>query len=515
MNPSRCDCPRVASLWWLAAALLTSLTLDLSPLGAQLPATVEDARVGSDLERYLRAAELAVVAPGPWALTEDSTRGVRLGLLELRTGFNAGLPSVARGDGPAWAGNGAFSQLTGSLSWRSRHLRARLAPSLWWTQNSDVRLVPSAIANPANPYVDPMRPRSIDLPQQFGSGAVGRIDAGESEVVFERWILRTAVTTASRRIGAGAEHSLLMQGDAGGFPRLEIGAPERGLATPVGRFFGTLASGRLSQSAQSPATRTGSRHGSFIDMRWSPFANGAVELGASRFYHRDWSGWRAEDLLVPFGSLFFDEQIYAGGDADNQLAVIYSRVRVPSAGLQLFAEYGKNDRSRDTRDLLLQLEHNAAWLAGFERVWTAGNGQFWALNATMAGSRVAAFDSLRGQATFYEHSPIRQGHTQRGQLLGTALLQGLGGAELRIDRYSLTERRALILHTRYLPNRGDLAVQESQLRSEWGVMAEWMRLTSRGALHARLGGIADVGRHPTSGDAFSLHLTLGYSLRPQ
>jgi hypothetical protein len=493
-------------------ALLALAFLMPAVAAGQLSVDPHEARVGTDLARFFRARALLAEGEGPWTL--DSVRrtwGGTLGLTDLRSGFNSDLPTTQRDNGHAWEGGGSFVRLSGSATWTAGPVRARLAPVLWWSQNADVLLVP---VSTSNPFANPMRPSSIDLPQQFGTGSLGRLDPGESELVAEWRFFRAAATTAARRIGPGVDHALMLQGDGGGFPRIELGAPDKGIATPIGRVFGTLASGRLAESSQSPSNRTSLRHGSFVEARWRPFASGVLELGGSRFYHRDWRGYRVKDFLVPFGSFFFDEQRFGGGEADNQMANLFGRVVIPGAGIEVYAEYGKNDRSVDQRDLLLETDHNSAWLAGMQRSWLDAAGRLWSLNAVVAGARLPEFAPQRAQTTYYEHSRIRQGHTLRGQLLGTPLLQGTGGAEFRIDRYDATGRRGLVVHSRSLPNRRPIPVAAVYLRTEWGLMAEYLRNTRHGAVYTRVGGLADIGRHPTAGDVYSLHVSVGYILTP-
>lgn len=513
--------PLGAVLGWGLLGLSLSVLLS-RPLQAQYRADSSDAPLGGDVWRLRRLMGVADAA-SPWGLHDAPALavpsalpvGLRVSLLPALAefGVNSGLPYSDRSDGPAWAGRGSFGRFSGGLRADYGPLRVRLAPVLWWSQNADVAAIPTTISMPRSEFSDPMRPTGIDLPQRFGDAALARVEPGESFVRLEVRGLQAQFTTAARMIGPAREHSLLLQGEAGGFPRVELGTVAEGLQTRIGRIGGVLGSGQLAQSSEAPTSRSTRRHGSFIDLWWSPLPGDRLRIGAARFYHRDWQGWRAQDFLVPFGSLFFDEQTFAGGDPDNQLASLYARLRLPSAGLELFGEFGKNDRSLDERDLLLEADHNAAWLLGFTRAWTDAEGQLWAVTGTAVSGRVSEIYTFRPQATFYEHSPIRQGHTQRGQLLGTPLLQATGGVELRIDRYDAAGRRALILGSRSLPHRRPVPLTENELRTEWSVMGEWLRERGAGAWYARGGLLADIGRDRAGGDAMSLHLALGYLWR--
>lgn len=470
--------------------------------GAQ---TMHRGEVGSEQERRLAALTLAA---------HDSSEGSappvgrELGVA-LRTHWNSRFPSTLE-SGPAWTGRGNTTEgvVRVGLAWRGVTLR--LAPSFWAAQNADVRLIP---VGGANPYLDPMRPGSIDLPQQLGDGSAARMDPGQSVAQLTAYGARVALTSESARLGVGLSHSLLMSPDAPGFPRIEVGTSTP-VATPFGDLAFTLAAGQLGQTGVAPERRTGSRSGSFAVGRWRPFRDDRLELGGARFYNRDWQGVRMQDLITPFGSLFFDAQTFGGAAADNQLMSLFGRVRAPAAGLELWAEFGVNDRQSDAREAVLELEHNSAWLFGVRRSWYGAPGTVWSVEATSASARIPSMNVFRGQAAFYEHAPVTQGHTNRGHLLGTRLLERTSGAEIRVDRHGPAGRIGLLLGTRDLANERALVTDEINLRREWSLVAEAWHANSRGLeWFARVGGIADLNRFRDGRDAYSAVLGTGVAWR--
>lgn len=479
----------------------------------------EDLAVGGVEERYLRAlavlqaerstsgvmrGEYAAVlrshtAVGPWAIDTSRRRlSWRGGRLEM--GENGAIP-VPRDDGPSWSGRGLSARMSPVMGGQWGLIRYRLAPELWWTENRPFALVPAG----PTPYSDPAKGGSIDLPQRFGPDALGRVDPGESHLAIEWRGLRLAATSGALRVGAGSEHTILLQGGQGGFPRLEAGIPS-GFETPIGRLTGALGWGRLAQTRWAANRRAGARLGSYLVAAWTPPGD-RVDLGVARFYHRDWAGIRAKDLLVPFGSLFTDEQSLGLDAADNQLAVLFARVRAPEAGLELFGEFGRNDRSSDARDVLVELEHNSAWLVGVQRVWHESRGALRSLTLSGASGRIPSVTRYRGQASFYEHSPLVQGHTMRGQALGTALLERDGGAELRMDWFDGAGARALVLTSRAMANRRAEAIAPGARRHEWGLWWEHHQWRPVGRVSARVGGVADLGRGPDERDAYGVHVS--------
>ncbi|MBX3132794.1 MAG: hypothetical protein KF689_05335 [Gemmatimonadaceae bacterium] len=437
----------------------------------------------------------------------------RLEAVSARVVQNSDFP-WAPANGPVWTGRGTTVSLSASGSWRWRWLSARLAPVLWQAQNSEVALIPGA-GTPGSPFADPMRPRGIDLPQRFGPSSVGRIDPGESALEAQAFGLRAAFTSAQRSLGVSDHHSILMSPTAPGFPRIELGTA-RPWATPLGDFQGTLAAGRLAQTPWAPQRRVGARSGTFIEGRWRPFRSPRLELGVARFYHQDWQGWRLGDFAIPFGSLFFDDQRFGNGAPDNQLASLFGALRLDEIGLELWGEFGKNDRSTDLRDLALEFEHTTAWLVGIKRSWAGAGDLRWEFHATAASGRFPASVLFRPPVeTFYDHNILTQGHTHRGLLLGSYLLERNGGAELRLDRISDAQHLTFRLASRDLNQTRGVIVPEARLRQEWSVVADWTRKRSdRLDLFVRAGLVADINRHPTRGDAYNAVLATGVTWRP-
>lgn len=506
----------------LALALLLAPVIAV----AQAPVRSSEVQVGSTEERYLRTLSLLSDAPvtnwlvrpvpaasvlkalattrGPWALdTTNLRRGFTGSALDVS--FNSRRPT-ARGDGSAWSGRGTNARAMARGEWRRGSIAVQVAPVLWWAENRQFPLQPTTGA----PWSDGLRPITIDLPQRFGGDALARLDPGESFIEWEGRSLRARITTAGAQLGPAGEHSLVLQADGGGYPRMEL-ATARALRTPIGDVSAQISWGRVAQSAWSPARRTGALLTAYVAGTWRPRGFETLELGMVRLTHVDWEGWRARDLLVPFGSAY--QRAGAPERPDNQFASVHARLRVPAAGLEFFGEFGKNDRSRSVRDYVVEAEHGAAWLLGLQRSWRDSRERLWSAQATGIGGAISPVTGARFQSTFYDHFPLVQGHTLRGQLLGSPLLEREGGLEIRVDRYDPSGAIGVVFATRGLTNEYAAAVDPENLRQEWSVMLERSHRSSHRVWWARLGGLADLGYSTRTGDLYSVHAALGYSWR--
>jgi len=506
-------------------------------LPAALGAQWRDLTVGSEAELYVRAlqtrgafnGEPASIRPygakvvdrwkaespptNPWAARfHDDTYDGKARVWLLRPMVQASYNSAYAwgfNDGAIWQGKGANIAATFGFGARWRMISLRVEPVIFRAQNGDFQLLGDTTRG-VNAFVDQQRPYSIDLPQRFGRSAYQRVDPGQSELRVDAGPIAAGVSTMNNFWGPGIRHSLLLGGNSAGFPHLFFGTSQA-FKTRIGRFSAQAIYGKLSQSDFAPSAPTTDRFASGVVASWQPPSGRGLEIGVSRFYHREWpaGGPGLGDLTVPFGSLFQDLQTTKGGAADNQLASIYARWRAEEAGFELFGEFGRNDRSGGARDLALEPEHNSAWLLGFAKTFARQGSELWMLRGEYLNGRITALQRLgRGQATFYEHNPITQGHTERGQLLGSPLLERSSGLELAVDRWTRRGRAGVTLMQRAMPSDLAEGASAQTARSQWYTEASAVRFVGRNELFARGGVVFDLNRHAGS-DEKNLYLQAG------
>jgi hypothetical protein len=75
-------------------------------------------------------------------------------------------------------------------------------------------------------------------------------------------------------------------------------------------------------------------------------------------------------------------------------------------------------------------------MIGFQRAWRQGGQNVLVLSGELLNLQVTHLAHTRSQSRFYRHQPIGQGHTHRGQLLGSAVGYGGAGSVLRGQRHS-------------------------------------------------------------------------------
>ena len=466
----------------VAMTLLVPGELRAQDTTATLPAAQKDTTarqaphhvmVGSDDENYLRYLQDAGLAAAyPWSLREFSQK--ELAKLVLRGGshpwsgkadykdypakysfkilpvnlvfrVNTAFP-YGSNDGAVWAGRGLTSAIDLGFALRVGPLSATINPIAFRSENTAFELQATGIPG-AGQYADPLFPADIDRPQRFGDGAYSRIDPGESTVRLDAFGIAAGISTANMGWGPMELYPYIVGANAPGFPHAFLGT-----STPlpiwIGNLHGRVVWGRLDQSAYSPVTGTG-YYSSVMESGTRRFMAGAVgifeprglpglEIGVARFFHSVWprTGIPREYLTKPFegilkGSLRGSAGFVSGSDVgvgDNQLASAFFRWLFPSNGFETYGEYGRDDHSADVRDLVQEPDHSRTFGLGVRKTISSDSARLSGFRAELINYETPTLARHRSEGGIYIHTVLRQGHTNRGQLLGADAGVGAGGA---------------------------------------------------------------------------------------
>jgi hypothetical protein len=330
-------------------------------------------------------------------------------------------------DGVVWSGRGVTGVAMGGAVARWYGLSAALRPVAFWTQNASF----NESLTGESTFLNPVQPNEIDYPWRFGNRSYARLDPGESWLRFDSRFLSGGLSSTTQEWGPAHIYPLLLGPNAGGFPHLFVGS---GAPVPIG--IGTLAVrwslGRLDPSGFEPSHIGDQRRiGVGAVASFAPYGLNGLEVGGGRFFHRRWpaGGIGTAELRLPFEAV-----LKAGASSsdptagDNQLADLFFRLSPPRSGVELYGEFLRDDHSFDTSDLIGEPDHESAYMLGIRKVWTRpGVANMRMLTAEIANGRLSQLSRLREEVPMYIHSSITEGHTERGQLLGSPAIFGGGG----------------------------------------------------------------------------------------
>jgi hypothetical protein len=464
-------------LTWLCAPLVVS-----GRLAAQASRTTTlDFATGSEFEDYLRVLQVAGLAElqpwsirglapriitrmaiadsaGPWALRKNfHNETLVVGRTSLGATVNTSYPYGAN-DGPVWAGRGITLVGSAGIGGHLGPLSFAFSPKGFVATNGSFNLLPNDQSG-ALAYNDGSFPTVVDHPQRFGNRAYSRMDPDASNIRLDSRFISLGLSTGNEWIGPATEYPFLLGTNAPGFPHLFIGTGD-----PVNIWLARLQArilwGKLYQSDFSPVSGS-SRYLSPVEpgtvrlMASSeivilPRGVPGLELGLARFLHVPYrvgepsaAFWRK-----PFKTFFLKNE-YAAGDsagADNQLASAFFRWVFPQSGFELYGERGYEDQFYDFRDFIQDPDNEREYMLGLQKTLTRDNNKLDVLKAELLNYQLPSIARVRLQGLLYVHATLRQGHTNRGQLLGASAGVGAAAAStISWTRYSPAGRSTFLL----------------------------------------------------------------------
>lgn len=404
------------------------------------------------LEHELRTLALSDTAPiyrNPWrerygrsGRVADARVALDLYEPHLRLTANSAVP-FGDNDGVMWAGKGLSGAITIGGALRYGPLTIRLAPVFTWSQNEAFELGrATAIDSSISIYADTYVPYGIDMPQRFGDRAVRNVDPGQSSIQLNGFGARGGVSTENMWWGPGVESSLLMSNNAGGFPHAFLGT-ERALDVRIGKLELLYTVGLLEQSsfwiAERPDSLT-TRWMSALGFVFEPRGTPGLYLGASRVFQAyvPEGGVGLGDLTAVFQPLtkssLRTEENPDADDRRDQLISLFARWVFSASQAEIYGEFGRNDHSADMRDVVLEPAHASAYSLGVQKLFTQRTG-FVRMNAEITSLAGGMSQLVRSNGIWYTHSQVRQGYTNRGQVLGSPYGPGGEGQSLVVDVY--------------------------------------------------------------------------------
>lgn len=403
--------------------------------------------------RSFSARELEKILPSdsasiPWRLSPVTMQSrLSLGSLQLKTVVNSAFP-YGSNDGAIWAGRGLTFSAAAGVAARIGPLSLTLSPIAFIATNNAFALQPNGQAG-ALAYNHGLYPGNVDNPQRFGDGAYGRVDAGASEIRFDSRFLTAGFGTAPMTWGPAAEYPFVIGANAAGFPHAFAGTGGP-VNVGIGKLHARAVWGKLSQSPYSPVVGSDRFQGeqepgrdrlmTGLVLVFVPRLTPQLELGVARFAHLPYlEGGVNAEFFQKIWPTFLKKNVGSGFvEGENELASVYARWAFPDVGFEIYAEHGHDDWYNDLRDLTQEPDHNKSYMIGFQKVMHTSARVASAVRGELINHVMPPLGRDRpGQGGIYTHGVHRQGHTNRGQLIGASAGAGSAAASvLAWDRYT-------------------------------------------------------------------------------
>jgi len=319
-------------------------------------------------------------------------------------------------DGAMIPARGYQTMLSGGFFAKYRWLSVQFMPEFVYAENRAYQGFPDELLDTLwNVYYDQILNR-IDIPERFGKASYYKAFWGQSSIRLTFDPISIGISNENLWWGPGMQNALLMTNNAPGFMHLTLNTV-RPIHTTIGSFEGQLVGGRLDASGYPGIDSTRlAQHGvtyaakpkdwrylsGFIltyQPRWLPgLFFGAA--GSNIFYHQD-------------------------PDKKDGLASVFMRWLAPESHMEAYLEYGREERSTDLKDLILEPNYTRASILGFRKLTPIKKSQdeFIDVQAevTYFVNNVITANRAPGAAMWYVHDIVRDGYTQNGQYLGAGI----------------------------------------------------------------------------------------------
>lgn len=307
---------------------------------------------------------------------------------------------------------------------------------------------------------------NIDLPVQFGKGTYTRVFWGQSSIRLNYKSLSFGVSTENLWWGPGIRNSLLMSNSAPGFKHITLNTTKP-IKTPIGSFEGQFIIGQLENTTFEPLTpghtyfsenlylpkNNDWRYISGFVVSWQPKWVPGLFLGmtrAAQSYNKDLGSFGSYlPFFSPFKSVSADQPI----NQRDTRSSLFTRWVWPEEHAEIYFEYGINSNSSTVRNTLLQPNDGRAYVVGVRKLMPLsgdnGAGIMVSIEATQLGETNP--DKIAGLASWYVNPYIRQGYTNKGEVLGAGIGPGANLQTLDVSWVKGLKRIGLQLE-RYLHN---------------------------------------------------------------
>lgn len=342
-------------------------------------------------------------------------------------------------DGSMVQARGYETQISGGLFAKLGPLTVQLRPEYVYAENKTFQKLsdaPNGVywnTSIANYY------STIDLPDRFGDGQYSKLSWGQSSIRLNAGPVSLGLSNENLWWGPGVRNSLLMSNNASGFKHLTLNTTGP-VKTFIGSFEAQIVAGRLDQSGVPVPSgpeylprAKGWRYFSGIVATYQPKWVPNLYLGFDRTFIV-----KRSDMGNSFGDYFpifkaVEKAAYVNSDGTNsddsawrdQYISVFARYVLPESKAEVYFEFGRNDHAYNLRDGLVEPEHTRAYILGFRKLIPLNRAdEFIQLGVEVTQLEKAGTRDTRASETWYTHYAVRDGYTNRGQVLGAGIGPG-------------------------------------------------------------------------------------------
>ena len=342
-------------------------------------------------------------------------QGIKLKIYgpEWFNSYNTASP-YGQNDGALWQGVGYNTSLTGGARLEAYGFELTFKPQITFSQNKDFEFLPGVYGSPYSYFWA----GNIDLVQRFGDKSYWQYDWGDSEIRYTFHNFTLGFGTQSPWLGPAQLNPMLGSNNAGTYPKFDFGFRKTDLIIPglnwnLGQFEARVWIGQLTESDYFDNDGNLDKNQlTGFNLSYAPSFIPGFTVGATKICLTRWGN----NFWKYINPLYSDNDVYGVGE--DQKASVYVDYLIPSVGFECYAEIGVDDYAWDK---LAGLMHTM--------IYTVGAIQCFDISKNIKGEFSFEWNSFEMSQDFqlqwnymgyYAHYQVREGYTQKGQILGAA-----------------------------------------------------------------------------------------------
>lgn len=350
---------------------------------------------------------------------------------EWYNSFNTAAP-YGQNDGALWQGRGYNTSLTGGARFEAYGVELTLKPQLSFSQNMAFDMLASAYVNEYGyfwGYNYLHNNSGIDCPQRFGDKPFFTFDWGDTEIRYTWKNLTVGFGTQSPWLGPAYLNPMLGSNNAPGYPKLDFGLRRTEIRLPwlkwyIGDIEGRMWTGMLTESDYFD-TDSSNDHTMIngISLSYAPSFIPGLTLGVNRIFLTKWS-WKNLKYIGRLFTTIKGNDIH--GDGEDQKVALNAVWHFPKIGFEVYGEFGIDDYATKAVNPF----HTAIYTVGFHQYIPLPIYKLFPnrkLDLDLHSELIFEWNNFEMSQDFqlqwvymgyYSHHQIRQGYTNRGQILG-------------------------------------------------------------------------------------------------
>jgi len=343
----------------------------------------------------------------------------------------------------------------------AKGLQMRVSAGMHYrTRLFEVNLQPEFVSAANRPY---------SFSNRFGGtvkGAYTKSFLGQSYAEIKLGKVGIGFSNENMWLGPGQKSALIMTNNAPGFGHIYIASREP-IKTPIVDLEWKIFGGGLDQDSLLNSESNFQQNASFtrqwphlnvVTLTLKPKFLPGLYLGFNRalqFYgnKEDSSIVGFFNKYTPAVSAFFKKKINtqidapSENDGQDQIASVFMRFVLPKERMEFYFEYGYNDFKANTRDLIQDVQHSAAYLVGFKKLTSIKNGIYYTVSGEVVQMAQSASFVTRNAGNWYTigSGSILQGMTHMSQILGASSGLGNNVQSIQVERVSGVNRGGFTL----------------------------------------------------------------------